>query len=330
MKHKLSSRAITLAVCLLAVLVGLLLLFGGLEKLIGRQDYVPSEDTGNADTSGRIFYNNTWYEPKESLETILVLGIDTSETVEKGSEQVDFLVLLLLDRAEQNFRLLHLNRDTMTDIIRKDMYGRDAGTFRGQLALAHAYGGNPDSGCRNTVKVVENLLYGVEIDHYISFTMDAVSILNDRVGGVTLALQDDFSHLDPTYTKGTVVTLTGTQALDYVRERQSLEDSSNLHRMERQRQYIGGLFEAYAAAVENGEEDFSLDTLLAVNAYMVSDCTADQLAALTDTMGQYTYNGIDTLPGEAVPGTSYMEFHLDDAAVQEMVIALFYDQVSDT
>ena len=42
----------------------------------------------------------------------------------------------------------------------------------GQLALAHTYGSGEEDSCENTVLAVENLLYGVGIDHYVSLTMD--------------------------------------------------------------------------------------------------------------------------------------------------------------
>ncbi|MBR4960702.1 MAG: LCP family protein [Clostridia bacterium] len=332
MKKKLIGR---LGLILLAAISGMLLVFGVLEQILLPADTVPGRDSDTAENSARVFYNNTWYAPVESLETILILGIDTSEstasadTAKDGMGQADFLELLILDKAAQEFQLLHLNRDTMAEIFQTDLYGRDAGSFRGQLALAHAYGRDPNDGCRQTVKSVETLLYGISIDHYISFTMDAVSILNDRVGGVTLSLMDDFTHLDPAYQEGTVVTLTGTQALAYVRERGALEDSTNLRRMERQRQYLDGLFKAYNETAAAGEDTFSVDALLEVNDYMISDCTADQLSSLTATLQQYTYTGIRTLEGQAVKGHTYVEFHLDESAAQQTVLELFYTPVTE-
>ena len=337
MKQKFSGRLIPTVVVLLAVIAGMLLVFGGLERYLLSVDSETRVDTGKNNAGGRIFYDGAWYASKDALETILIMGIDTvedtgftagsSDRSEEGMGQADFLELLILDKENQEFRLLHINRDTMAEIFQTDMYGRNAGSFRGQLALAHAYGRDPDDGCRQTVKSVENLLYGISIDHYISLTMDAVSILNDKAGGVTLTLLDDFTHLDPNFHEGAVVTLTGEQALVYVRERGALDDSSNLRRMERQRQYMDGLFTAFRDSADAMDEAFSMDALLEVNAYMVSDCTADQLSDLTEILHQYAYAGIHTLEGESVMGQSHMEFHLDDAAAQKTVLDLFYTLV---
>lgn len=57
------------------------------------------------------------------------------------------------------------------------------------------------------------LLYGVEIDHYISLMMDGVAVLNDLAGGVTLKVMDDFGAFDPALVQGETVTLRGEQAL---------------------------------------------------------------------------------------------------------------------
>ena len=135
-------------------------------------------------------------------------------------------------------RLHMLNRDTMTKIQILGVRGDVAGTFTGQLALAHTYGSGERDSCLNTTEAVSNLLYGVGIDHYISITMDGVAILNDLVGGVEVEVMDDFSSIDSTLVQGETVTLMGNHALTYVRTRGGLEDSSNLHRMERQRQYL--------------------------------------------------------------------------------------------
>lgn len=332
MKNRSQHKTIALLVCVIGTAVSLFIVFGLIEHFVNKAENASLEEAAAYVTDtpgGQIYYEDAWYIPRESIRTMLVLGIDKqnngSESEERQtSEQVDFLALLVMDEEKESFRILHLNRDTMTDILQTDIAGVEYGTFKGQLALAHAYGSSDGARCRNTVHAVENLLYNVEIDHYMSLTMDAVAILNDSVGGVTLPLLDDFTDLDAAYTRDAVVTLTGEQALTYVRARSELEDSSNLSRMERQRQYIGALFEAFNASEKNDAED-SLETLLQINEYMVSDCTVEQLSSLTETLSGYTYQGILTLAGEAVMGKEYMEFYIDEAAAQKTVMELFYE-----
>src|SRR5699024_4568224 len=134
---------------------------------------------------------------------------------------------------------------------------------------------------------------------------DGVALLNDLVGGVTVEVLDDFSGIDDSLVQGETVTLQGQQALTYVRSRGGLEDSSNLHRMERQRQYLAGLQEQVKKAAQS-DSNFSLDALLQVNEYMVSDCTINQLSDLINSMVTYEIEDIRTTQGEAQVGEEYM------------------------
>lgn len=325
--------AVVLAVVLI-ILAGMLLL-QALDRDYGQVTI--AENDGAADTAvdeapeqELVFYDGGWYALREDLETVLVLGLDkyAGETTESyvNDQQADFIILLVLDKEAGTCTPIQLNRDTMTEIQRLGVNGKSAGTFTGQLALAHTYGSGGTDSCKNTAEAVSNLLYGVEIDHYISMTMDGVAVLNDLVGGVTVEVLDDFSNVDSTLVQGETVTLRGEQALTYVRARGGMEDSSNLHRMERQRQYMAALQTQFAACAEK-DAGFLLNALLQINAYMVSDCTVEQLSALTESIGDSDVQDIRTLEGEAVEGAEFMEFYPDETALQALVMDVFYEYV---
>lgn len=279
------------------------------------------------------YYNGTAYARREDLETVLLLGVDKfeGETPEGylNNQQADFLLLLVMDKENETCTPIQLNRDTMTQIQILGVTGEPAGTFTGQLALAHTYGSGEEDSCENTVLAVENLLYGMEIDHYVSLTMDGVALLNDLVGGVTVEVLDDFSGIDDSLMQGETVTLKGQQALTYVRSRGGMEDSSNLHRMERQRQYLSALQQQLKAAVQQ-EDGFTLDALLQLNEYMVSDCTVNQLSDLGDSLAAYQVSDILTTPGDAQEGEEFMEFTVDEAALQQLVMDVFYEPVEES
>ena len=264
---------------------------------------------------------------------MLLLGVDKfeGETPEGylNNQQADFLLLLVMDEANETCTPIQLNRDTMTQIRILGVTGEPAGTTTGQLALAHTYGSGEEDSCENTALAVSNLLYGMEIDHYVSLTMDGVALLNDLVGGVTVEVLDDFSGIDDSLVQGETVTLKGQQALTYVRSRGGLEDSSNLHRMERQRQYLSALQQQLKAAVQQ-EDGFTLDALLQLNAYMVSDCTVNQLSDLGDSLAAYQVGDILTTPGDAQEGEEFMEFTVDEAALQQLVMDVFYEPVEES
>jgi anionic cell wall polymer biosynthesis LytR-Cps2A-Psr (LCP) family protein len=129
-----------------------------------------------------LSYKGENYALREDLETVLLLGVDkyvTETGVESynNTQQADFLMLIIFDRTNKSYTALQLNRDTMTEITMLGVRGEQAGVFTGQLALAHTYGSGGKDSCRNTVDAVSNLLYGIDIDHYVAVTMDAVPII---------------------------------------------------------------------------------------------------------------------------------------------------------
>ncbi|CDD27112.1 putative membrane-bound protein LytR [Firmicutes bacterium CAG:94] len=327
-----------------AILAAVLVLLAGmllLQRWENTQD-APVFSSGEASSveadvpvDGReiTYYNGTAYARREDLETVLLLGVDKfeGETPDGyvNNQQADFLLLLVMDKQNETCTPIQLNRDTMTQIQILGVTGEPAGTFTGQLALAHTYGSGEEDSCENTVLAVENLLYGVGIDHYVSLTMDGVALLNDLVGGVTVEVLDDFSAIDDSLVQGETVTLQGQRALTYVRSRGGMEDSSNLHRMERQRQYLSALQQQLKAAVQQ-EDGFTLDALLQLNEYMVSDCTVDQLSDLGDSLAAYQVSDILTTPGDAQEGEEFMEFTVDEDALQQLVMDVFYEPVEES
>lgn len=339
MKLRVDVRVLKAVVVILAVV---LILLGGLVLLRAWESKVgqaPANDSLSADAlysdeQGRdlTYFNGGWYAKRDGLETVLLLGLDKYEEATQNSysnnQQSDFLMLLVLDQEEKRCTVLHLNRDTMAEIEILGVTGESAGSFTGQLALAHTYGSGGTDSCENTAVAVSKLLYGVSIDHYASVTMDGVALLNDLAGGVTLEVMDDLSEIDTELIQGATVTLKGQQALTYVRARQGLEDSSNLHRMERQRQYLSALQEQLSVCADR-DAGFILEALLAVNEYLVSDCTVEQLSDLSDKINGYDVDEYLTLEGEAVQGEEYMEFYVDEQALQSLVMNVFYELVEE-
>ena len=324
MKNRTQSGGFGLIAALLVVTVTIVLMFGLIEKVIenkkspGSLNYTDSGDS-------KIYYNDSWYTLNKSIKTLLVLGIDRMSEKESAPSQADFIALVVMDKADESFRILHINRDTMIDINQLDKHGNKYGSFKAQLALAHSYGGTDKIQCRNTVASVEKLLYGIDIDHYMSVTMDAVPIINDSIGGVTLTLDADYPALGSKYVKNAEITLMGEDALTFVRWRNDSPDSSNLERMERQRAYIAAAFEQYSTL----DDDPALDTMFDISEYLVSDCTVNQLSDLLEDLQGYTYNGTFPVEGEAKKGSEYVEFYADEDALKQTVIDLFYKQEGD-
>ena len=177
MKFRVDVRVLKGTAAILAVVLVLLAGMLLLQRWENTQD-APVSSSGEASSveagapvDGReiTYYNGTAYARREDLETVLLLGVDKfeGETPEGylNNQQADFLLLLVMDKQHETCTPIQLNRDTMTQIQILGVTGEPAGTFAGQLALAHTYGSGEEDSCENTVLAVSNLLYGMEIDH---------------------------------------------------------------------------------------------------------------------------------------------------------------------
>ena len=264
--------------------------------------------------------------PRKNLETILVMGLDKNERSEMlegyvNKTQSDFLLLLVIDQENRSINSLHINRDTMTEITRLGVFGGATGKYTAQIALAHAYGSGGSDSALNAVKAVSNFLGGVKIDHYMTFTMDSVALVNDMVGGVTVFIEDDFSEMDPSLVQGQEITLKGEQALHFVRGRTNVADGTNLNRMARQRQYMMGLYEKIMAAAAQ-DEAFPEKLVKKLADAFDTDLSVYQLDSLFDTLLECKMGEILTIEGENVRG-EFMEFYADPDSVAQAVQTLF-------
>jgi LCP family protein required for cell wall assembly len=94
-------------------------------------------------------------------------------------------------------------------------------------------------GC--TVRQFEQLT-GVRVDHYVVVDFNGFKSMVDAIGGVEVclphAVDDPIGHI--TLPAGTHK-FTGTQALNYVRERHSLGNGSDIGRMKRQQAFVASM-----------------------------------------------------------------------------------------
>jgi len=301
---------------------GLLLLLRSWEEQRG---LFPSHEISEKTVS----YNGTDYVLKDNIETFLVMGLDKYEGTSvndsyNNDQQADFLMLFVFDNDLKKCSAIHINRDSMTDVNVLGIAGNRVDTATKQIALAHTYGNGNDVSCRNTADAVSGLLMGMRVNHYISLTLDSVTVMNDLVGGVEVTVYEDFSGVDDTLVKDETVTLKGEHALNYVRTRYGLEDSSNSTRMKRQQQYMSALYEKYMQCV-TADEEFIIEASIAMSEYMVSDRSVTQLQELARKFSEYEFAGITDFDGESVVGEQFMEFYPDEDSVIKTVVDNFYE-----
>ncbi len=291
----------------------------------GRGDF-PEESTAQK----VVEYGGKTYELKKNVEAFLVLGLDkapgsVSPDANKTDIQADFIMLFVFDNDERTCSALHINRDTIAEMNILGINGNPVDTVKKQIALSYNYGNGEKISCRNTLDSVSTLLHGMRIDHYFSVTMDAVPIYNDLLGGVEVEILDDFSGIDDALVKGERVTLTGRQALTYVRTRQGLPDETNLSRMVRQRQYLSALRKKTVETL-SADDGFAVEATTEMAGHTVTDRSVTQMQELLRKFSEYDFIEAREIEGETKIVDGLVEFHPDEDSLLQTVIETFYKE----
>ena len=311
--------------CVVLILV-LVLMIGGLRIL--EPTFFRGEVGATEPTASRtVTRDDVEYFPRQDITTILFMGIDQMGPVKASGSyrnygESDVIMLVVLDEKSETYSILAFNRDSMVTMPVLGLGGKQAGTFYGQLALAHTYGSGLEDSAENVRVTLRNLLGDVAIDYYVAMNMDAISILTDSIGGVTVNVTDDFSYVDDTIPMG-IVTLTGQQAYSFVRSRENLGDQLNLTRMNRHKEFINAFMAGFNARVSNSDT-FVLTTYDRVAPYIVTDCSVNVLTALVSRFSEYELKEVVSPEGESILSEEYYEFHLDEEALDDLVLGMFY------
>lgn len=281
-----------------------------------------------------ITYNGKNYQYNTLITTVLYAGIDSEGVIEPGQSytgapRADSINLVILDEKDKTMTIMALNRDTMTDIRRYTVSGRDRGTYVSHLGLAYTYGDGGEASCENLREAVSELLYGIPINEYVVTNRSSLPYLNDLVGGVTVTVPNSDLEADyPEFQEGAAVTLTNENIETFLRSRDTGEDFSNEGRMERQRAFMTAYTEQFkdlAMEDPNGlwnqmeEMEDYVQTSITKNKYLDLAGTLEQVSFTPDNY--YTPAGEDQL------GELHDEFHVDEDALLEQVISLFYEEI---
>lgn len=320
-KKQIASLAITgmLTLCLAS----------GLLSGCGKKDVEASEtserqsqaDANTVEWKGKKYTYNT------ELTNILFLGVDKAEQINDSyapgnAGQADCIMLLSLDESAKQARILQINRNTMTEVDIYDVSGNYYTSMDSQLATQYGYSIGGASSSWAMEKTVSELLYNVPIDGYFSMDMSGIAEINDALGQVTVTMADDYTQIDPSFQKGASVKLTGEQAEEFLRYRDTDEFNSNEGRMHRQVEYVTAMLDTVRSAGSRQLYDILSPYL---DTYIVTDMDADQLNAFASY--EYLTDEVSYLPGETVQGEIYEEFYVDEEALQDQIIQTFYKEV---
>lgn len=284
---------------------------------------------------GQVRYGGKIYQYKDNLLTILCLGIDSRDGINKvkipgKGGQADCIILAVLDDRTKEIQLINVSRDAMVPIELYDTAGDYVRTERRQITLQYAYGNGRERSCELMEQVVSNLFYGIPIHGYCALAMNAIADLNDAVGGITVTIPQELADFKEEYTAGETITLQGKQAVDFVHGRNIYLDEygANNRRIARQKTYVTAFIDQ---AKRKMKDDLTLPAQLyrEVENQMVTSLSLDQAVYLcTQYMDcSFSTENIHTVAGTITKETVYEEFNVDDKALYELILEVFYEEV---
>lgn len=282
---------------------------------------------------GWVKYHDTIYAYNEDIMTFLIMGIDKNSEareVEEGTDggQADALFLAVMNPHDKTIKVIGINRNTMTDIDIYNEEGAYVTTKEAQIAVQHGFGNGVEKSCEYQKKAVARLFYHLPIHGYAAINMSAIPTINDAVGGVELTVLEDLTAKDSSLKKGETVRLMGESAFWYVKYRDTKVFGSADTRLERQKQYVNAFI---AAAKKAAKQDITvvINLYQAVSSMMITDITLDEAVYLATILMDYQFeeSSFYTLKGENVMGEQFEEFYVDEDALYEMILEVFYEEV---
>lgn len=314
-----------LSIGLILILALLLLLYFGLRAL--ESTVWSGTDDGAADLSAKtITVDGVSYFPKQDVAVFMLLGIDKSfEThSEDGNDySADMVALLIFDEAEETYSVLMIDRNAAVEFPVLNSLDDGQDTAYGRLASAYTYGTGKNDSCENVKDALQALMSGLTIDHYIAMDMDAICIMNDTVGGVTVTMDDDLSEQGLDFPMGSV-TLTGQQAVDYLRAGRD-DEQLNPSCTERQKEYMQSFIKSLRK-LKDSDMSSLLSAFKDIREHIVTDCSATVLSGFFDKYMGYEQKEVMSLVGEDRQGEKAAGYCVDEDELLKIRLKLFYAQ----
>ena len=280
-----------------------------------------------------ITWKDKEYQYNSLITTILYAGLDSTDPLKASATysnkaRADSVSVVILDKKKKKMSILALNRDTMTEIRRYTRTGEDMGTYVSHLGYAYSYGDGGEVSCEDLKEAVEKLL-GISIDEYAVTNQSSITSINDLVGGVTVTVpNDDLAAMYPELKKGAVVTLDDSNVKDFLQHRDTAADFSNEGRIERQQAYVT----AYVDLLKNrlaSEPDQLWQEIGQMNDYLQTSITKNKYLSLARLLEKVSFTDADYYrpTGKDSAGELHDEFYVDEDALKQLVIDLFYEEV---
>ncbi|RJQ83380.1 LytR family transcriptional regulator [Pseudonocardiaceae bacterium YIM PH 21723] len=171
--------------------------------------------------------------PSGPLNLVLI-GSDTRGADDPGHS--DTTMVVHLDQDHTHATVVSIPRDTLVPM--PDCAG-------GRTAMFNSAFGQGGATC--TIKTIEQLT-GLRMDHFLQLDFQGFQRVIDAVGGVEVTTEQRIDDKDSgLHLAAGSHTLSGEQALGFVRTRYSIGDGSDLNRIKQQQQFMKSLAAKLAA-----------------------------------------------------------------------------------
>lgn len=259
------------------------------------------EDRGKDQTADQ----NREYRYNEDILTFLFMGIDGEGAAEgyAGGGRADALFLFVLNPHDETMSLIPINRDTMTEVNVYDAQGNYENTVTAQVCVQYGFGDGGRESCEYQIEAVRNLFYGIPIHGYLAVDMDALPAVTELVDGIDPGCLKDIQK--------------GDRAED------------------RQRQLAAALIgEVRQLAGKDLTVPIRIYNKIADKA--VTDITVDEVTYLTAKAGGYHFDEtqVAAIPGRSISGeenrdSGLDEFYVDETALYELILDVFYEPADE-
>lgn len=258
------------------------------------------EDRGKDQTADQ----NRKYRYNEDILTFLFMGIDGEGAAEgyAGGGRADALFLFVLNPHNETMSLIPINCDTMTEVNVYDAQGNYENTVTAQVCVQYGFGDGGRESCEYQIEAVRNLFYGIPIHGYLAVDMGAVPAVTELIGGIDL---------------------------------RAFTDVRNGDREVRQRQFMTALIDKVRRMTK---EDLTVPIKIynSISDRAVTDITVDEVTYLTAIAGGYHFSEsrVVTVPGRSISGeenrdSGLDEFYVDETALYELILDVFYEPADE-
>ena len=242
--------------------------------------------------------------PKEPLN-ILVMGSDTRDgegnnidNLTGGGQRSDTTILIHLSADRKRAYGISIPRDSL--VTRPDCKNSDGEIVPGATDVMWNEAFNlAGPGC--TISQFEQTT-GVPVDHYVVLDFAGFQDMVDAVGGVQVCIPetvDDRAH--GIYLPAGTRTISGKQALSYVRQRYAVGDGSDIGRLKRQQAFMASMANKVVSAGTLANPFTLFDFLDAATKSLTVDKGLGNLSKLAKLGIQFKDIGLNKIQFSTIP-----------------------------